>query len=553
MKSAACRAAALLTLAVVLGCQKPAPPAETQGVANAAPAKGREPEPGLIVVVVVDQFRADYLERFGTLWRGGFAQLRDRGVVVEGGRLLHAVSSTAPGHATLATGVHPNRHGIIGNQWVDRNSGLEVESVHDQEHGASPRLMLARSFADHLEAVAPRSRAFAVSGKDRGAIPMAGHGADGAFWYNATTGDMVTSDYYPHPSPSWLDDFNRDYHPRRHFAVPWTSDLLPAPAELTRLGIAPIDVGPLVQSGLPQVLGGVGMAPGKGFFGGVLRSPIVDELVADLARQILESEQLGQRDTLDVLTVSFSALDNVGHRWGMDSPEVLDTLLRLDVVLGELLAELERQVGRERLFVAMSADHGVMPVPEVRAARGEPLARISRETVLCIQQVDQVLDQTFGQQPWFRPDDTFDPAALAAAGVPQAEAARIGLAHLAGCPGVAAAWSTRDLLTQPVGVREESDRALWSHSAHPDRGGDLVVQFAETILPSLATTANHGSVYRFDRDVPMIFLFPDLPAGRLRGVDAATIDLAPTIAAYAGFPMSDVDGRPLALDQAQPN
>jgi hypothetical protein len=217
-----------------------------------------------------------------------------------------------------------------------------------------------------------------------------------------------------------------------------------------------------------------------------------------------------------------------------------------------LLVELERQVGSERLFVALSADHGVMPVPEVRAGRGEPLSRIGRDSVWCIQRVDEVLDQTFGAQVWFRPDDSFEPGALAAAGITQDTAESAALAHLAGCPGVTAAWSTRNLLAAPAGVREDSDQALWSHSVRPDRGGALVVQFADTILPSLATSANHGSLHAFDRDVPLIFLFPGLQAGRLRGVDAATIDLAPTLAAYAGFPMPGADGRPLPLGEAKP-
>jgi predicted AlkP superfamily pyrophosphatase or phosphodiesterase len=531
--------------AVLLQCS----PAEVASPPTPAPAEQPKPAPGLLVIVVVDQFRADYLERYDGLWKGGIRWLLDRGAVVEGARLLHARSATAPGHATLATGVHPSRHGIIDNQWTDRTTARTTESVDDQEHGKSPRRMRAQSIADVIDIATPASRIYGIAGKDRGAILTAGHRADGAYWYNDDTGDMVSSRYYREQKPAWLAELNRDDHPRHRFGAPWSNALLPEPTELAALGIETLRFGPLLRPGVGGTLGGASLAPGESYYGAIFDSPVLDELTAKAARRVLAAEGLGQRDALDVLTLSFSATDRIGHRWGMDSPEVLDTLLRLDLLLGDLFAELEERVGRERLIVAFSSDHGVLPVPEVRAARGEALQRISTASILCIQGVDEALDQRWGERDWFRADASFDEAELEAAGVtrPQVEAA--SLEHLRGCPGVVEAYAKSDLLANPAPVRAEDFRALYSHMAVADLGGDLMVQFAEGLLPTTSTAANHGSPYWYDRAVPMIFVAPGVAPGPRRGLDAATIDFAPTLAALVGVGFPGAEGRPLALHE----
>lgn len=539
---------ALITALLVCasaGCQ-PAKE-ETSPPVSAAAAAPAAPAPGLVVFIVVDQFRPEYLDQYAELWRGGFAWLREHAVIVENARLIHAVSATAPGHATLGTGTHPARHGIIGNEWVDRTSGKTIESIDDSADGASPRRMKVPSLGDRLKEVSPGSRVYGVGGKDRGAILTAGHQADGAFWYEPGTGNMISSSYYRDPNPAWLEELNRIHHPRHRFGAPWSAELLPPPEVLERLGIRELEFGPLLPAGLPAALGGASLTPGGGFYWAIFTSPVLDELTGLVARRLIEVEELGARDTLDVLTISFSALDRVGHRWGMDSPELLDTLLRLDLLLGDLFADLEQRLGRDRLVIALSSDHGVLPVPEVRAARGEALQRISRETILCVQGLDEMLDQTWGERDWLRSDASWDTDVLAEAKLERTEVERVALAHLSGCPGVAAAWSKADLLAAPGGVREDSYRALWSHTVFPDLGPDLLIQYQEGLLPTVTVAANHNSPYLYDRAVPMIFLAPGLKPGRITGVDAATIDFAPTLAALTGVPMPDVDGRPLDL------
>lgn len=503
--------------------------------------------PGLLVIVVVDQFRADYLERYDGLWKGGIRWLLERGAVIEGARLLHARSATAPGHATLATGVHPSRHGIIDNQWADRTTGRVTESVDDQELGKSPRRLRAQTLADAIDLATPESRIYGIAGKDRGAILTAGHQADGAYWYNDDTGEMVSSRYYREQKPAWLAELNRDDHPSHRFGAPWSDALLPEPAELTALGIESLRFGPLLRPGVGGALGGASLAPGESYFGAIFDSPVLDELTAKAARRLVAAEGLGQRDTLDVLTLSFSATDRIGHRWGMDSPEVLDALLRLDLLLGDLFADLEQQVGLERLIIGFSSDHGVLPVPEVRAARGEALQRISVASILCVQGVDEALDQRFGEHRWLRADASFDEAELRAAAVGRAEVEAAALEHLRTCPGVVDAYAKSELLADPAPARAEDFRSLYSHMAVADLGGDLMVQFAEGLLPTTSSAANHGSPYWYDRAVPMIFVAPGLPPGHRRELDAATIDFAPTLATLAGIDLPNVQGRPLPI------
>lgn len=505
------------------------------------------PTQGLLVLIVVDQFRGDYLDRYAGLWRGGIADLLESGVVVEGSRLIHAISATAPGHATLATGVHPAHHAIIDNQWIDSASSREVESIDDDDDGVSPRRMLAMTLADRIKDLSPSSRVYGISGKDRGAVLLAGHQADGAYWYNDDTGNMVSSRYYHQAKPTWLASFNSEHHPSERFGAPWSAALLPSADAMAALGVSPLDLGPLLLSGLPKPLGGSSLGPGPGFYGAVYGSPVLDEQVAALAKTVVETEGLGTRDVLDVLTVSFSAVDVVGHRWGIDSPEHLDTILRVDLVIGDLLADLEQRVGADRLVVGFSSDHGVLPTPEATARRADSLRRISGDGILCIQGLDEALDGRWGEQNWLRADETFDPRAVAAAGTTREEVERVAMSHLAACPGVAAVWSKRELLQQPAATRADDPRSLWSHSVHPERGPDLEIQFEEGFLATRAVASNHGSIWSYDREVPMIFLAPGLAPGRLSGLDAATIDFAPTLARLVGVSLPGSDGRPLEL------
>lgn len=509
---AAALAAALLFGA--LGCQ-PAP--QPSG-------------PRLILVVVVDQFRGDYLERFDSLWSGGIRRLLDEGAVFTEAHHRHAVTETAPGHASLVTGCHPRRHGIIANYWSDPAAGRRVYSVEDPEHGVSPVRLLEPTLGDWLKERSSRSRVFAVSGKDRSAILLGGHRADAAFWYDEWDGGWSSSDYYPAGGTEWVEQFNARRLADEQLGEAWRP--LPVGAErLAAVGVEELDLGPL-RPGFPHVYGGLSVAPSEGLYRGLYGKPWLDEYLTRFAERLIEAERLGADEWTDLLALGYSSLDAVGHRFGPDSPEVLDVLLRLDLRLGELLEFLDRRIGLANVVVALSADHGVAPVPELGRSGG---ARLSAEGVLCFQRVNGGLEERFGAGRWLLSGPFLDTETIAAAGVERGLVEDEAVRLLTACPGVERVWRRGEL-----GEDAAPDARLAANAFHPGRSPDLLVEFAPYFQPT-RSAATHGSSYRYDTHVPLILLAPGL--GPLRdAAPADTVDLAPTLAAMAGLPPPAVDG-----------
>ncbi len=494
-----------------------------------APAPTRPGAPRLVLCVVVDQLRADYLERFRPLFQHGFKQLLEEGVVFTEAHHDHAVTTTSPGHATLATGLWPAHHGIVDNEWFDDEAGEVVYSVADDKDGTSPRRLLGATLGDWLKQADGRSRVFAVSGKDRGAVLSAGRLADGAFWYDRRTGGMKGSRYYRQPRPPWLAELNH-----RGLADPLLGrawERLPAvvgqPADAA-LGVEVLDRG-LFPRGFPHVYGGNGLtlSPDEDFYDSLADTPFLDEITAATAEALLAGADLGRDGSPDLLAVSFSAVDIVGHAYGPNSPEALDTVLRLDRLLGELLAAVDRQVGLANVIVSLSADHGVVPLPEYQALAGLPGRRLDTASQLCIQGVEGRLEAQLGasEGPWLRPGRRYG---TAAAGRPELEATL--RRELAGCPGVVRVWVRSELagapLADPVG-------RLYQHSFRAGRSGDFFIQFTEGYLPLAGSGTTHGSPYDYDSHVPWLLR---LPAARPAVVDAPvhTVDVAPTLARLLG-------------------
>ncbi len=493
--------------------------------------RSAEPPPGvprLVLLVVVDQFRGDYLDRFDLLWTGGVRRLLDEGLVFADAHHRHAATLTATGHATLATGCHPRRHGIVANHRVDPLSRERVYWVEDAEHGVSPTKLLVPTLGDWLKERSSRSRVFAASRKDRAAVFMAGRRADAAFWYE--DGDWISSDYYPAAGAGWVDDFNDQRLADEQFGIAW--EPLPlAPEQLAAAGVEALDLMPL-RRGFPHVTGGLSLAPDEWFPDRLAGTPWADWYLTRFAEKLLVEEELGADGWTDLLALGYSALDAVGHSYGPDSPEVLDTLLRIDLLLGELLEEIDRRIGLDNVVVALSSDHGVAPVPELgRSGGGRPTA----EGILCFHQVNGRLAERFGDARWLLNGPLVNAAASAEHGVErdrvEAEAARL----LEACPGVARVWRRGEL-----GPDAAPEAQAFANSFHPERSPDLMVQFEPFFQPT-SSLATHGSAYEYDTHVPLVILAPGIRPGRDE-TPADTVDLAPTLAALAGLPAPDVDG-----------
>jgi predicted AlkP superfamily pyrophosphatase or phosphodiesterase len=331
--------------------------------------------PRLVVVIVVDQFRGDYLERWHDKFGAdGFRMLMERGAWFSECYYDYANLHTAPGHATLGTGAYTNGHGIIGNDWYDPNRGGVFSSVKDTDvrvigvpkgDGASPRNLLATTFGDELKlGTGGRSRVFGIALKDRSAILPVGHSADAAFWIDKDSGLWVTSTYYRKDGtlPAWTQKFNDDKHNERY----WGLEFKDSSGKILRTTAR----GQKSNNGTPL-----------DFYETVGSTPFGNDYVFEFAREVITAEELGKRDTTDVITISLSGYDILGHKVGPDSPEQEAETIALDRQLADFFAFLGRQVGLANVWIALSADHGVAPMPEFAQSLRAPAVRFDLKTL----------------------------------------------------------------------------------------------------------------------------------------------------------------------------
>ena len=520
----------------LFACQPGAVEEESREASVELPPEGT---PRLVLLLVVDQFSADDLERIAPLFTGGFRTLLDRGVIFTQAHHAHALTETAPGHATLATGSFPRHHGIVSNRWIEEGHLVSQYAIDDDLYDESPRELERRTLGDWIKASYPESKVFSASGKDRAAILMGGMEADGAFWYDEEIGGYETSEYYA--EPEWLDRFNDQKLLDVRFGQVW--EPLPLAAEaIEELQLQKLEFGPLLKE-LPLSFGPPRPAPDESFYSAVRDSPWWNEYLAQFAQFVIEAEGLGTDGNPDLLALSFSASDYVGHDHGPNSREYIDVLLRLDLALGDLLDFTDERVGLENTLIGLSADHGVVPVPEVRHDQGLAGQRVGSETVVCLQQVGEQLAIKYGVDKWLVPGPRLVPGLIELTGRPRPELEEETAALLEQCPAVEAIWVGSELLQEV----DKSDYARWlyANSYYPERSPDFLIQFEKYAMPSVGLATTHGSAYDYDTHVPLIVLAPGLEPETL-DIPARTVDLAPTLANLLGIPVPDeVDGRPL--------
>ncbi|UCF36803.1 MAG: alkaline phosphatase family protein [Acidobacteriota bacterium] len=521
-----------------------------------AQVRGAELEkPRLVLLISVDQFRSDYLTRFHTAMTGGLAQLASSGVVFSEAHHSHAVTSTGPGHATLSTGAFPSRSGIVGNSWFEENGSVDVYCVEDENSpivrsskaaslsksssGRSPRNLLVTGLADWIKESDPESKAFSASRKDRASVLMGGKNPDAAFWYDASTGRMVSSSYYMKQLPEWLGEFNREPYPLRYFGEFWKrSETDPTAA----MGIEQVDRG-WFPATFPYSMGGATFGPTSSFFSDFGGTPFMDDYLVEMAKQIVREEGLGLDDHTDYLGLSFSALDSVGHSFGPHSFEVFDTIVRLDASLGELFRFLDETVGMDRVWIAFSADHGVMDLPEVRRAHSQGGHRLTDEDIACVQNRGQeFLVQYAAEEDWFLSGFYLNYAALGRQNLLRSTVEKDAARLLESCDWIRKVW-TKTELEQPS---DDPFHELFRNSYHPERSPELLVQTEEYVLTSRGTGTSHGTPYSYDTHVPMVYLIPGIAAGGI-SERVHTVDVAPTIGSLLGLSLpSTVDGRDLS-------
>ena len=525
--------AGLLALAL-LACTAGGAPA--QGDASSTVA---EAAPTLIVLVTIDQFRADYLTRFAPQLHGGLARLVRGGAWFTDAHQDHAITETAPGHATLLAGRFPRSTGITMNSVgvADDASPLIAGGYGP---GASPRRFSGTTLVDWLHAHDARSRALSVSTKDRGAILPVGRSRSQVFWYSPD-GRYVTSRYYRDTLPTWVNAFNERRVPESYAGRKWT--LLLADSAYHERDSVTFESGGK-EVAFPHPL------PDDGFDAANLirGTPFMDEVTAAFALEGVQALGLGRGPQTDLLAVSLSATDYVGHRFGPDSREMHDQVLRDDRTIGWFLDSLYKLRDSSRVVVVLTSDHGVGTIPEVAAAATVPTAR--RVDLLTLMpairarlraaSVDTLAIDLDQQLLLVDRTALRDKSALADSLITWfADSARR-------VPGVRRVDRFRALLADSL--RDPIARR-WSHQLRANAPVELVITL-DSLSSWGGNVASHGSSYDYDSHVPIIFYGAGVKPGRYAGF-VRTVDIAPTLAAIAGVaPTERLDG--VVLKQALP-
>lgn len=511
-------------------------------VLGTSSVSAQTPRPKLVLFLSIDQGRAEYLERFRPALEGGLLLLAERGVVFAETHHAHAGTVTAPGHASLSTGRFPSHSGIVGNDWFDRDENREVYCVEDRESpvlaigdgevrrpeslGRSPRRLRGTALGDWMKRRSRTSKVYSVSGKDRTAVLMGGKDADGAFWFDGASGQWVTSRYYMKDYPEWVKEFHARRLADRYFGRTWE----PLPVSEALLSSMSIE-GSFAR---PRALGRGSLSEDAGFYHALFETPFLESYLLAFAESLVREEELGMDDATDLLTLGFSSVDSVGHDYGPNSRELLDAVLRLDRELGAFFGSLDRTIGLGHVAVALSADHGVAPLPEYQARHGLPGGRISNSDLACIARA--------GKRSWFVAPLQFDEKALAKENIKREAAEALVAREVSTCHGVARVW-TRTAIEAAMRAGGEVDPTLlqFARSFYAGRSPDLFVQFAEGLIEDHDGTT-HGSPYAYDTHVPGIVLWPGMPQRTLEE-RIASVDLPVTLASLLGVAIpGDVDG-----------
>jgi len=517
-------------------------------------------KPKLVLVIVVDQFRYDYLERFGDLFgNGGFKRLMNEGALFTNANYDYVPTYTACGHAAIFTGSVPAQNGIVGNAWFDRESGrVHVMVTDDAVHlvtssgpatkngSASPRYLLGTTIGDQMRLSNNfQSKVITASLKDRAAVLPGGQRPNGAFWFNEANGEFVSSDYYFKELPAWVRKFDAEVRPDKYFGAKWERAL---PADAYKRAQAenlPMQRSTLGAHFPYTVTGGEGK-PGQKFYTSFEFTPFASEYLAKFGEAAVEAESLGADEFTDLLSISFSSPDLTGHYYGPDSQEIEDTYVRLDRVIAELLGYLDKKVGLANMIVAVTGDHGVAPIPEYMRSKGYDAARLPGNEV--VSAANKALGARFGEGKWvvnFINDQLYlDQKLIAEKKVDPAEAERIAGEAALATLGVVSYFTRSQILSGRMPDGPVARRV--KNGFNGARCGDVCVVtkalcfFSEGDLPT-----THGSAYNYDTHVPVILFGAGLRPGRYNA-DCSPSDIAPTLAALLGIePPSNRTGRVL--------
>ena len=510
------------------------------GFTLSAQAKPAPRAPQLVVMITVDQLRADAYERYRKHITGGLARIYEQGAVFTEGYQDHAFTETAPGHASLLSGRFPVHTGIATNAHGVNTPNSPLLMGRPGEPGASPFRVIGTGLLDWMRAVRPDTRFLSVSRKDRGAILPIGRAKGDVYWYS-TTGRFTTSTYYADTLPSWVRQFND-----RQLARAWAGKSW----ELLRdaAAYAEPDSVPVENQGRDYVFPHQLPRDSTALDTAIVTTPFMDQMTLQLALEGVERVGLGATvGRTDLLAVSLSSTDAVGHRYGPDSREYHDQVLRLDQYLGAFLDSLFTMRDSTRIVIALSADHGVMPFPTL-VSTVEPNAGATRVDMAPTWAMTRARLARAGVPDSLVTMDqnilVLQTKALAARGFSADSIALAFARDVKRINGVLRA----DLVSALARVDTTKDviARRWLHTLNPASDTTrLAITFTVHSYYGQGTNATHGSPHDGDAHVPIVFRGPGVKKGRVRRF-VRTVDIGPTLAALIGVaPMEKLDGRVL--------
>ena len=521
-------------------------------VARSQPAAPAPPK--LAVVIVVDQMRADYVTRFSGEWTGGLKRMVTQGAWFQQAAYPYLTTVTCAGHATISTGAFPHVHGVFQNAWWDREARKQMTCTEDPNvadvgygvkvsGGDSAYRLQVPTFTDRMRS-SRQAHVVSLSLKARSAIMLGGHGGDAITWLTEALDGWETSAGYSENGVPAVKAFVDANPLSADLGKTWDRSLPASSYSGADDGVGEAPPQGWTRS-FPHVVKGTAGEADSSYFAQWERSPFADAYLGRFAAALAQALQLGKHDGTDVLAISFSSPDLVGHAFGPRSHEIQDMYAHLDKTIGTLFEQLDTLVGKGQWVAGLSADHGVTPIPEQLVAEGKDAGRINGGAM--VDAIEQVLKPALGQgrhvivintnDIYFEPgvyDEILKSRQLATA-VVAAVAAQPGIQRVFRSEEVRGADKSKDPLLRAAAL-----------SYFPGRSGDLIIA-AKPGWMFFASGATHGSATADDQRVPMLFYGRGIKPGKYQ--DAATpADLAPTLAAASGLSMK-TEGHPLACLQ----
>ena len=535
-----------LPLAVLLTLTLARPFAAAPAVAPAPrPGSGQAQKPKLVVVLVVDQMRADYLTKYGALYEKGLKRLTTEGAWFQNAAYPYMSTVTCVGHTTIGTGTLPWHHGIIQNAWYDRESAKGVTCTVDPDTteisygelggaGDSAKRMLTPSLGETIKKDL-KGRNITMAIKARSAIGLAGHDADAVIWLDER-GAWETSTAFAKEPLGWVAAFIKGNPLDRDAGKTWERAL---PAD--RYQGADDGAGEGKPNGwsttFPHPLGNAG---DRLYYAHWITSPYADVYMEEMAEAAIDENKLGAGDSTDFLGISFSTLDLIGHSFGPNSHEVQDDLVQLDRVIGKLLDHLDQKVGSGNYVVALSADHGVAEIPE-QDQGGRVLTNVLSASIEAV-----LKGAGYGDGPFVAAvagsDVYLKPGVYDRLRADKATHQKL-VDAMSKLSGVARVLSADEVSGAAARASQDPEVRATALSFYPGRSGDLIViPKPNWVMGAVVTT--HGTLHPYDQRVPVVLFGAGIRAG-VRTEPATPADIAPTLAAIAGVALPNVDGKVL--------